>query len=105
MRAKELTTQQRIMILEDVLRKLKSGNTFGGLCAKINDSAYELFEIFDKANKIIPTFTLKNAKRITDVIAGATEDGYWWYALNNYDFKNRIKMVKWMIKQEKELLK
>lgn len=104
MKASDLTPHQRIEILEDVLRKLESGDNVGGLCAKITYSAYDFFKILAYQNNIIPTFTLKNAKRITDVRAGATEGDYWWYALNNYDFKNRIKFVKWMIEQEKSLL-
>lgn len=105
MKATELTPHQRIEILEDVLRKLESGDTEGGLCCKIQSSAYELLLVWDKANKIIPIFTLKNAKRVTDVKAGATEGGYWWNKIFPYDFENRIKMVKWMINEEKEFLK
>lgn len=104
MKAKELTPHQRIEILEDVLKKLKSGDTDGGICYKIKRSVYELFGIFDDANEIIPTFTIKNAKIVTEVIAGATEGGYWWYPFEPYDFENRIKFVKWMIEQEKSLL-
>lgn len=101
MKATELTPLQRIEILEDVLKKLESGYDEYGLCTKIEDSAFELLQVWDKAKNIIPLLTFKNAKRVTDVKAGATEGDYWWYALNNYDFENRIKFVKWMIEQEK----
>lgn len=104
MKATKLTTRHRIMILEDALKKLESGDTDGGLCVRIHDSAFELFRILDEAKNIIPIFTLKNAKRVTEVRAGATEGGYWWYPFENYDFENRIKFVKWMIKMEKSLL-
>jgi hypothetical protein len=100
-KATELTTHQRIEILEDVLRKLESGETEGGLCYKIENSAFDIFRVWDYANKIIPIFTLKNAKRVTEVKVGATEGGYWWYPFENYDFENRIKFVKWMINEEK----
>jgi len=110
MKAEELTPQQRIEILEDVLRKLESGDSFGGLCYKITASAFELFKILDDPNKIIPIFTLENAERVTEVRAGATEGiagegSYWWKCFLGYDFENRIKMVKWMIEQEKSFLK
>jgi len=104
MKAKDLTTRHRIMILEDVLRKLESGDANDGLCIKIKNSAYELLRVLDSANKIIPLFTLENARKVTDVRAGATECGYWWYPFENYDFENRIKFVKWMIEIEKSLL-
>jgi len=108
MKVKELTSQHRIMILEDVLKQLESGDTVGGLCFKIEHSAFELFRVWDNANKIIPIFTLENAKKVTevndDVFEDAYEDGYWWKKIFSYDFENRIKMVKWMIEQEKSLL-
>lgn len=107
MKAKELTPLQRIMILEDVLRKLESGDRFGGLCFKIEDSADKLFELYEFESKnIIPLFTLKNAKKVTEVKAyAASEKDFWWDYYENYDFENRIKFVKWMIEQEKEFLK
>ena len=101
MKAEDLTPHQRIMILEDVLKKLESGDTDGGLCYKIENSAFELFRVRGYANKIIPLFTLGNARKVTEVRAGAKEGGYWWYPFENYDFENRIKFVKWMIEQEK----
>lgn len=105
MKATELTPHKRIEILEDVLRKLESGDTDGGLCVKIENSAYELLRILDEPKNIIPIFTLKNAKMVTDVKAGAKEHRYWWdYYDFFYDFPNRIKFVKWMIEQEKSLL-
>lgn len=108
MEAKELTSQHRIEILEDVLQKLESGYTVGGLCAKINDSAFELFEILDKANKIIPTLTLENANKVTkvkdDAFDNAGEGTFWWNYYDFYDFESRIKFVKWMIEMEKSFL-
>ncbi len=107
MKTQELTTQHRIEILEDVLQKLESGDKVGGLCLKITASAFELFDIWEiQSNKIIPLFTLENAKRVTEVRAGATEGiagegSYWWKCFLGYDFENRIKFVKWMIEMEK----
>jgi len=101
MEAKELTPQHRIEILEDVLKKLESGDTGGGLCVKIEDSAFKLFRILnDKAKNIIPIFTFENAKRVTEVMAGSKKGDYWWNYCDFYDFENRIKMVKWMINEE-----
>ncbi len=97
MKTKDLTSQQRIEILEDVLKKLESGNSFGGLCKKIKGSAYELFGIFDDPDKIIPLLTLENAKKVTAVGAGANKDYFCWSYGENHDFKNRIKFVNWMI--------
>ncbi len=109
MKAKKLTPLQRIEILEDVLKKLESGDTEYGLCDKITRSTFELFDISDiweiPSQNIIPILTLENARKVTEVIDGATEGGYWWYSFYNYDFENRIKFVKWMIEQEKEFLK
>jgi hypothetical protein len=104
METKELTTRHRIEILEDVLQKLESGDTDGGLCLKIIDSAYRLFKIWDYANKIIPILTLENAKKVADVRDGAVKGIYWWETFFYYDFENRIKFVNWMIEQEKALL-
>ena len=104
-KATELTTRHRIMILEDVLQKLESGDTEGGLCTKIEDSAFYLLRVWDEAKNIIPVFTLENAKKITDVKMGAYDRTYWWEVIFWYDFKNRIKFVKWMINKEKEFLK
>ena len=102
MESKDLTPLQRIEILEDVLRKLESGDTKGGLCYKIANSGYELLRVQDYANKIIPLFTFKNAKKVTEVKAVVNKGGHWWnYDYDNYDFENRIKFVKWMIEQEK----
>lgn len=102
MKAKDLTSQQRIEILEDVLQKLESGDTDGGLCLKIEISAYRLFRVLDKAKNIIPLLTLENANKVTEINAGAIEVGYWWDPFfENYDFENRIKFVKWMIEMEK----
>lgn len=101
MKAKDLTPNQRIEILEDVLQKLERGNIYSGLCVKIKNSAFKLFHILDEAKNIIPLFTFKNAKKVTEVRAVATEDGYWWYPFENYDFENRIKFVEWMIEQER----
>ena len=102
MNATELTPLQRIEILEDVLKKLKSRDDGGGLCVKITVSAFELFEIFDfKANNIIPLLTLENARKVTDVKYNADERAFWWDYFENYDFENRIKFVKWMIEQER----
>ena len=101
MKAEELTPHQRIAILEDVLRKLESGDTFGGLCRKIKGSTYELFEIFDDADKIIPRFTFENAKKVTEVGAEVNKDYFWWSYGDFYDFENRIKFVNWMINEEK----
>lgn len=98
MKATELTTQQRIEILEDVLKQLESGDRFGGLCYKIINSAFKLFKIAYAASEIIPLLTLENAKRVTEVTPFASEGGYWW---NSYYFENRITFVKWMIEQEK----
>ena len=105
MKAKELTSQHRIMILEDVLRKLESGDKVGGLCLKIRNSAFEFFQIQDYANKIIPLLTLENARKVTDMVDSMYEGIYWWRKFSSYDFKNRIKFVKWMINEEKEFLK
>ena len=105
MKTKDLTSQQRIKILEDVLKKLESGDREGGLCCKIQNSALELFKIMDYANKIIPLLTLKNAKKVTEVSDRTHKDFYWWDYYGFYDFENRIKFVKWMINEEKELLK
>lgn len=108
MKAKDLTPQQRIEILEDVLKKLESGYTDGGLCVKIKDSAFELFDISDfgiPSQNIIPILTLENARKVTDVASWASEGGYWWNCIEDYDFENRIKFVKWMINKEKEFLK
>lgn len=105
MKATELTPHQRIEILEDVLRKLESGDTDGGLCCKIDDSAYKLFKLWEiSVKKIIPIFTLENAKRVTDVKDDAAEGAFWWDYYENYDFPSRIKFVKWMIEKEKSLL-
>lgn len=104
MKAKDLTPLQRIMILEDVLKKLESGDAEYGLCTKIENSAYKLFKIWAKANKIIPIFTLENAKKVTKVASYASEGGYWWDYSDSYDLENRIKFVKWMIEMEKSLL-
>jgi len=106
MKSKDLTPQQRIEILEDVLKKLESGDMRGGLCFQIQHSGYKLFEIWDFANEIIPLFTLENAKSVTEVRAGATEGiagegNFWWKYFFGYDFENRIKFVKWMIEMEK----
>ena len=101
MKTTDLTPQQRIEILEDVLKKLESGNENGGLCGKIKGSAYELFGIFDDAENIIPIFTFENAKMITFVKAGAKKEMFWWYTFEYYDFKNRIKFVNWMINEYK----
>lgn len=101
MKVIELTTQQRIIILEDVLIKLESGDTGGGLCMKIEDSAFELLRVRDYAENIVPIFTLKNARKVTDVVDDAVIGGYWWHTTFCYDFENRIKFVKWMIEQEK----
>lgn len=99
----ELTPLQRIEILEDVLRKLESGDTDGGLCYKITVSTFEIFEICEfKAKNIIPLFTLENARKVTEVKDNAVKVGHWWnYDYEGYDFENRIKFVKWMIEQEK----
>lgn len=98
----ELTTQQRIMILEDVLKKLESFDINGGLCYKIKCSAFELFQIQEdtNANEIIPLFTFENAKMVTDVVDRAHKEFYWWNYVNSYDLQNRIKFVKWMINEE-----
>lgn len=104
MEAKELTTQQRIMILEDVLQKLESGDTDGGLCIKIRFSAFELFQVWDKSKNIIPIFTFENAIKVTEVMERARKDLFWWNYFDNYDFTNRIKFVNWMIEMEKSLL-
>lgn len=101
MKATELTTQHRIEILEDVLKKLESGERCGGLCYKIINSAFELFRISDDTNKIIPLFTLNNAEKVTEVVDISIEEDYWWGKYFCYDFENRIKFVKWMIEQEK----
>lgn len=101
MEAKDLTPLQRIKILEDVLKKLESGDEKGGLCYKITHSAFELFKILDYDYKTIPLFTLENARKVTDVIYFADEVTYWWRTFFYYDFENRIKFVKWMIEQEK----
>ena len=78
MEAKELTPLQRIEILEDVLKKLENGDRFGGLCYKIESSAFELFQIQiqenTKANEIIPNFTFENARKVTDVKDNAEEE-------------------------------
>lgn len=102
MNATELTPHQRIEILEDILKKLESGDTYGGLCYKITVSANELFEICEiSVKKIIPLFTLKNAKKVTEVKYRAVECGHWWEKFDFYDFENRIKFVKWLIEQER----
>lgn len=102
MKIEDLTTQHRIMILEDVLKKLERGDPEGGLCYKIKRSAFELFQIQiqenTNANEIIPILTLENARKVTDVVDGAHERSYWW---KYYHFENRIKFVQWMIQQEK----
>lgn len=105
MKAKDLTPQQRIEILEDVLKKLEDLDDGGGLCVKIQNSAFELFRILDyEANEIIPLFTFENAKKVTEVKDGANKEYYWWHHFYFYDFESRIKFVKWMIEQEKALL-
>jgi len=102
MEAKELTPHQRIMILEDVLKNLESGDRFGGLCYKIECSADELFELYGfEAKNIIPLFTLKNARKVTEIKDDAAERAFWWDYYENYNFPNRIKFVKWMIEQER----
>ena len=74
MNATELTPHQRIEILEDVLKKLESGDTDGGLCAKITVSANELFELCEiTVKKIIPLLTLENARKVTEVKYSAVE--------------------------------
>lgn len=99
MKATELTPLQRIEILEDVLRKLESRYTRGGLCAKIEYSAYKLFRVWDYAKNVIPLLTLENARKVTEV---TFINSFWWkYNFENYDFENRIKFVKWMIEQER----
>ena len=105
MKTKDLTPHQRIMILEDVLKKLESLEIGGGLCYKIQNSAFELFSILDEAKNIIPIFTFENAKKVTDVVYRAHKEFYWWSYVDNYDLQNRIKFVKWMIEQEKSFLK
>lgn len=103
-KATELTPHQRIEILEDVLQKLESCDTDGGLCCKIEDSALELLRVWDKAKNIIPLLTIENARKVTEVNESSDEWGYWgywWKYLDNYDFENRIKFVNWMIEQEK----
>ena len=105
MNATELTPLQRIEILEDVLKKLENFDINGGLCYKIKCSAFELFQIQENANKIIPIFTLENARKVTDVVDRVHEEFYWWHYVDHYDLQNRIKMVKWMIEQEKSFLK
>lgn len=86
----------------DVLKKLESGDTHGGLCNKIKHSAFELFQIQENANKIIPILTLENARKVTEVKDYAVKGGHWWnYNFDNYDFENRIKFVQWMIEQER----
>lgn len=104
MKTKELTTRHRIIILEDVLKKLENFNINGGLCSKIENSAFKLFKIFDKANEIIPIFTFENAKKVTELEDRAHKEFYWWSYVDHYDFENRIKFVKWMIEMEKSLL-
>jgi len=104
MKAEELTPHQRIEILEDVLKNLESGDKVGGLCVKIENSAFKLRHVWGYAENIISLFTLENARKITDVRAGATVGGYWWHKFEHYDFENRIKFVKWMIEMEKSLL-
>ena len=54
MKAKDLTTRHRIMILEDVLKKLESGDTGGGLCVKIKNSALNYFEFWIPQTKLSP---------------------------------------------------
>ena len=104
MNATELTPHQRIEILEDVLKKLKSGDPDGGLCVKIENSAFELFRVCDYAKNIIPIFTFENARKVTEIEEVAKKVYFWWdYGF--YDFENRIKFVKWMIEQEKSFLK
>ncbi len=105
MKVEELTSQQRIEILEDVLKKLESGNSGFGLCKKIKSSAYKLFGIFDDPDKIFPLLTLENAKKVTEVKAEANKDYFWWDYGENFDFENRIKFVNWMINEEKSFLK
>lgn len=100
MKAKDLTPLQRIEILEDVLRKLESGDARGGLCLKIENSAYELLRVWDEAKKITPFLTLENAKRVTNVKDNAGEGTHWWQRYCDYDFENRIEFVKWMIIEE-----
>lgn len=104
MKAKDLTTQQRIEILEDVLKKLESGDKVGGLCLEIQNYSFKLFQIQDCAENIIPIFTLENAKKVTEIKDDAAERSFWWNFFENYDFENRIKFVNWMIEQEKSLL-
>lgn len=101
MESKDLTPQQRIMILEDVLKKLEDLDDRGGLCVKIKNSAFKLFCIMDKAKNIIPNLTFENAKKVTDVVDIDGEGGYWWKKISSCDFENRIKFVKWMIEQER----
>lgn len=101
MKVEELTSQQRIEILEDVLKKLESGDTGGGLCVKTENSAYILFNIKDKANKIIPILTFDNARKVTELKDRVHKEFYWWNYFGNYDLQNRIKFVKWMIEQER----
>ena len=103
MESKDLTPHQRIEILKDVLQKLESGDTDGGLCYKITVSANELFELWEISVKnIIPILTLENARKVTEVKDYAVKGGHWWnYNYDNYDFENRIKFVQWMIEQER----
>ena len=100
MNTTELTPHQRIKILEDVLKKLKSRDDGGGLCVKIENSAFELFRVLGKAKNIIPNFTFENARKVTEVTDIAEEEYFWW-EYGFYDFENRIKFVKWMIEQER----
>ena len=103
METKELTTRHRIEILEDVLKKLENFDINGGLCLKIENSAFELFRILDKAKNIIPIFTFENAGKVTELEERAHKEFYWWAYVNHYDLLNRIKFVNWMINEEKSL--
>ena len=105
MNATELTPLQRIEILEDVLQKLESRDDGGGLCVKIENSAFELFRVCDKAKNIIPLLTLENARKVTEVEERVHKEYFWWDYGFIYDFENRIKFVNWMINKEKEFLK
>lgn len=105
MKAKDLTPRHRIVILEDVLKKLESGDTEYGLCDNITRSTFKLFHISDiweiPSKNIIPILTLENASKVTEVASWASEGGHWWDYSDSYDFKSRIKFVKWMINEYK----